>query len=118
MTMIKCYSLLSALHDGMSCLRYLITKLLMIRKNSPSKASLLMRIRALEENILASMDSRFSIKLLVHGMGLLLLKFCQWLYLDKIYFKISVLQNIQTETLDYYRHILPLVLTHVTIYCV
>ena len=31
---------------------------------------------------LASMDSRFSLKLLVHGTGLLSLKLRHWLYLD------------------------------------
>ena len=32
----------------------------------------------------------FSLKLLVHGTGLLLLKLRHWLYLDQIFFKISV----------------------------
>ena len=36
------------------------------------------------------MDSRFSPKLLVHGMGLLSLKLRHWLYLDQIFVKISV----------------------------
>ena len=39
---------------------------------------------------LASMDSRFSLKLLVHGTGLLSLKLRHWLYLDQILLKISV----------------------------
>ena len=62
-----------------------------------SKASLLKRIRALEENTirnfdrlfipLSSMDIRFSLKLLVHGTALLSLKFRHWLYLDQIFFK-------------------------------
>ena len=38
-----------------------------------------------------SMYSRFFLKLLVHGTGLLSLKLCHWLYLDKIVFKISML---------------------------
>ena len=37
-----------------------------------------------------SQDSRFSLKLLVHGTGLLSLKLRHWLYLDKNFFKISV----------------------------
>ena len=36
------------------------------------------------------MDSRFPLKLLVHGMGLLSQKLRPWLYLDQILFKISV----------------------------
>ena len=32
----------------------------------------------------------FPLKLLVHGTGLLSLKLCHWLYLDPIFFKISV----------------------------
>ena len=36
---------------------------------------------------LASMDSRFFLKLLVHGTGLLSLKLRHWLYLDQILFK-------------------------------
>ena len=36
-----------------------------------------------------NMDSRFSLKLLVHGTGLLSLKLRHWLYLDQILFKIS-----------------------------
>ena len=32
----------------------------------------------------------FFLKLLVHGMGLLSLKLCQWLYLDQIFLTISV----------------------------
>ena len=39
---------------------------------------------------LASMDSRFFLKLLVHGTGLLSLKLRHWLYLDQFFFKISV----------------------------
>ena len=39
---------------------------------------------------LASIDSRFFLKLLVHGTGLLSLKLRQWLYLDQIVLKISV----------------------------
>ena len=76
------------------------TKLLTVGHNCSSKASLLRRIRVLEESItwnldrlaiqLASMDSRFFLKLLVHGTGLLSLKLCHWLYLDKILVKISV----------------------------
>ena len=34
--------------------------------------------------------SRFSLKLLVHGTDLLSLKLRYWLYLDQIFFKISV----------------------------
>ena len=61
---------------------------------------LLRRIRVLEEKTtlnldrlaiqLASMDSRFSLKLLVHGTGLLSLKLRHWLYLDQIFLTISV----------------------------
>ena len=40
---------------------------------------------------LASMDSRLSLKLLVHGTGLVSLKLRYWMYLDQIVFKISVL---------------------------
>ena len=49
-------------------------------------------IRVLEENAiqLASMDSRFFLKLLVHETGLLSLKLRHWLYLDQILIKISV----------------------------
>ena len=57
-------------------------------------------IRALEENTiwnsdilviqLASMDSSFPLKLLVHGTGLLSLKHRHWLYLGLIFVKISV----------------------------
>ena len=39
---------------------------------------------------LASMDSRFFPKLLVHGTGLLSLKLCHWLYLDQMLLEISV----------------------------
>ena len=39
---------------------------------------------------LASMDNRFSLKLLVHGTGLLSLKLRYCLYLDQIFFKISM----------------------------
>ena len=39
---------------------------------------------------LASMDSRFFLKLLVHGTSLLSLKLCHWLYLDQIFLTISV----------------------------
>ena len=39
---------------------------------------------------LANMDSRFPLKLLVHGTGLLSLKLRHWLYLDQILLKISV----------------------------
>ena len=76
------------------------TKLLTVWHKCPSKASLSRRIRVLEENTtlnldrlaiqLASMDSRFFLKLLVHGTGLLLLKLRHWLYLDQILFEISV----------------------------
>ena len=38
---------------------------------------------------LASMDSRFSLKLLVHGTVLFSLMLRHWLYLDQIFFKIS-----------------------------
>ena len=64
------------------------------------EASLLRHIRVLEENTawnldrlaiqLASMDSRSSLKLLVHGTGLFSLKLRHWLYIDQIFFKISV----------------------------
>ena len=63
---------------------FCFTKLLTVWHKCPSKASLLRRIRALAENTicnldrfviqLASMDSCFSLNLLVHGKGLLLLK--------------------------------------------
>ena len=39
---------------------------------------------------LASMDSRFPLKLLVHATCLLSLRLRHWLYLDQIFFKISV----------------------------
>ena len=39
---------------------------------------------------LASMDSHFSIKLFMHGTGMLSLKLHNWLYLGLIFFKISV----------------------------
>ena len=39
---------------------------------------------------LTNMDSRLSLKLLVHGTGLLSLKLRHWLYLDQILLKISV----------------------------
>ena len=39
---------------------------------------------------LANIDSRFPLKLLVHGTGLLSRKLRHWLYLDQIVFKISV----------------------------
>ena len=62
----------------------------------PSKVSLLRYIRVLEENTtwnldrlaiqLANMDSRFFLKLLVHGTTLLSLKLRHWLYLDQIFF--------------------------------
>ena len=41
---------------------------------------------------LASMESSFSLKLLVHGTGLLSLKLRHWLYLDQIFLTISVCQ--------------------------
>ena len=78
---------------------FCFTKLLTVWHKCPSKASLSRRIRVLEENTLnldrlaiqlASMDSRFFLKLLVHGMGLLSLKLRHWLYLDQILLKISV----------------------------
>ena len=79
---------------------FCFTKLLTVWHKCPSKASLSRRIRALEENTtrnldrlaiqLASMDSRFFLKLLVHGTGLLSLKLPHWLYLDQILLKISV----------------------------
>ena len=47
-----------------------------------------MKFRQIDQ--LASMDSRFSLKLLVHETDLLSLKLCHWLYLDQIFFKISV----------------------------
>ena len=66
----------------------------------PFEGVLVERIRVLEENTAckldrlaiqqASMDSRFSLKLLVHGTGLLSLKIRHWLYLDQIFVKISV----------------------------
>ena len=49
-----------------------------------------MNFRQFGHTTIASMDSRFSIKLLVHGTGLLSLKLRHWLYLDQIFFKISV----------------------------
>ena len=72
---------------------FFYTQLLTVWHKCPSKASLLMRIRVLEENTtgnfdrlaiqLASMDSRFFvIKLIVHGTGLLSLKLRHWLYLE------------------------------------
>ena len=79
---------------------FCFTKLLTVWHKCPSKASLSRRIRVLEENTtlnldrlaiqLAGMDSRFSLKLLVHGTGLLSLKLRHWLYLDQILFKISM----------------------------
>ena len=79
---------------------FCFTKLLTVWYKCPSKASLLRRIRELEENTilnldklviqLASMDNRFPLKLLVHGTGLVSLKLRHWLYLDQIFFKISV----------------------------
>ena len=79
---------------------FCFTKLLTVWHKCPSKTSLSRRIRVLEENTawnldrlaiqLANMDSRFSLKLLVHGIDLLSLKLHNWLYLDQIVFKISV----------------------------
>ena len=79
---------------------FCFTKLLTVWLKCPSNASLLRRIRVLDENTirnvdrlviqLASMDSRFLLKLLVHGPGLLSLNLRLWIYLDKIFFKISV----------------------------
>ena len=79
---------------------FCFTKLLTVWHKCPSKASLSRRIRVLEENTalnldrlaiqLASMDSRFPLKLLVHGTGLLSLKLRHRLYLDQIFFKIRV----------------------------
>ena len=75
---------------------FCFTKVLTVWHKCPSKASLSRRIRVLEENTawnldrlaiqLASMHSRFSLKLLVHGTGLLSLKLRHWLYLDEIFF--------------------------------
>ena len=39
---------------------------------------------------LASMDSRFFLKLFVYGRGLLSLKLRHWLYLDKFFLTITV----------------------------
>ena len=39
------------------------------------------------------MDSRFSLKLLVHETGLVSLMLRHWLYLDQIFFKINVICN-------------------------
>ena len=79
---------------------FCFTKLLTVWHKCPSKASLLMRIRVLEENTtghldrfvmqLANMDSRFFLRLLVHGTGLLSLKLRHWLYLNQIFLTISV----------------------------
>ena len=73
------------------------TKLLTVWHKFPSKASLSRRIRVLEENTAWNLDklakqlaSRFSLKLLVYGTGLLSLKLRHWLYLDQIFFKIRV----------------------------
>ena len=55
----------------------------------PPKASLSRRVRVLEDNT-TCMDRRFSLKLLVHGTGLLSLKLCHWLYLVQVFFKISI----------------------------
>ena len=73
---------------------FYFTKLLTVWHKCPSKASLSRRIRVLEENTALNLDrlaiqlaSCFSLKLLVHGTGLLSLKLCHWLYLDQIFFK-------------------------------
>ena len=42
---------------------------------------------------LASMDSRFFLRLLVHGTGLLSLKLRHWLYLDQIYLKLACIPS-------------------------
>ena len=65
---------------------FCFTKLLMVWHKCPSKASLSRRIRVLEEHNmkfldrlaiqLASMDSRFSLKLLVHGTGFHVCVYC------------------------------------------
>ena len=49
-----------------------------------------MKCRHIGHIQLASMDSRFFLKLFVHGTGLLSLKLRHWLYLDPILFKIIV----------------------------
>ena len=68
-----------------------------------------MKFRQIGHITIASMDSRFSLKQLVHGTALLSLKLRHWLYLDQIFFKISVhpfciitwgggvLRNIESE---------------------
>ena len=54
-----------------------------------------MKFRQIDHTIqLASMDSRFSLKLLVHGTSLLSLKLRHWLYLDQIFLTISLLAGI------------------------
>ena len=90
-------------HLHLECLMldlFCFIKLLTVWHKCPSKAPLLSRIKVLEENTtwnldrlaiqLASMDSHFFLKLLVHGTGLLSLKLCHWLYLDHIFLTISV----------------------------
>ena len=56
-------------------------------KGTRRKHSMKFRQMAIQ---LANMDSRFPLKLLVHGTGLLSVKLRHWLYLDQILFKISV----------------------------
>ena len=56
-------------------------------KGTRRKHSMKFRQIVLNNNLkLASMDSRFSLKLLVHGTGLLSMKLRHWLYLDQIFF--------------------------------
>ena len=67
---------------------FCFTKLFTVWHKCSSKASLLRCIRVLEENTiwnLDRLDSRFFLKLLEHGTGLLSLKLCHWLYLDHIF---------------------------------
>ena len=40
-----------------------------------------------------SQYSRFFLKLLVHGMGLLSLKLCHWLYLDQIFLQLACIPS-------------------------
>ena len=78
------------------------TKLLTVWHKCPSKAALSKRIRVLDRRkhnmkfrqightTIDSMGSRFFLKLLVHGTGMLSLKLRHWLYLDQILLEISV----------------------------
>ena len=73
---------------------FCFTTLLTVWHKCTSNASLSRRIRVLEENTIlnsyrlaiqhACTDSFFSLKLLVHGTGLLSLKVRHWLYLDQV----------------------------------